>query len=441
MSENRPFADRRTPESARTPFAGLTATEVACVTQETGLVAELRTAAPGVPIAAASNPQALADLLLAGTCGVLVIDLVELGTSATTVIHHLASQFPDVPIIGIGTRHDEAEVAGLISAGEIYRFLHRPVSAGRAKTFLEAALRRHEELRPTVQALKGATARHAPATPITERIRTGARGAFSPSATARLPAEPAGRRSLPPLPILGGVAVAVAALGLGLVLRDTTGRKAATPAATHAAAPSRTAVRGLLRPATPAAAAHGTPAAGTARALAADGPRKTQGARPVYPEAARASGVEGWVDVHFTVSPDGTPTNVTVTLADPKGIFEDAALEAVGRWRYAPQATPSEVDQRIYFRLSDPVVAPPADAQAPATAAPAAAPAPAPVAAPEPRAPVAEAGATAAPALGAEPATQVESPPPPPARAPATTESPTPTAATAPAAGSEPPTG
>ena len=108
MTLSRPSTDPRTTESARTPFAGLTATEVAVVSAQTELLVELRRALPGVSITAAPNPQALAELLLAGTCGVLVIDLPELGTSATTVIHHLASQFPDVPIISIGNRHEEA---------------------------------------------------------------------------------------------------------------------------------------------------------------------------------------------------------------------------------------------------------------------------------------------------------------------------------------------
>ena len=415
MTTSRPTSATRAAE-ARAPFASLTATQVACVTVDAGLVADLRAASPGVSIASAANPYELADLLLAGTCATLIIDLSELGSSAHTVIHHLAGQFPDVPIIGIGTRHDEAEVAGLISSGEIYRFLHQPVSAGRAKTFLDAALRRHEELRPTVQTLKHAGAPAVPAAPVAARLAIGSRtAAYARTTAVPIPREP-WYRTMPLLPVAGAAAVAVIALALGLTLRDTLGRHSTPAAGANAIAPSRTAVRGLLRPVPQRPAAPtGKRAAGSANlarlpaplpvaptavtapaseAAANAAPHKIHGARPAYPDAARAAGTEGWVDLHFAVSPAGEPELITVTGADPHGLFEDAAVEAVRQWRYLPRATPGEVDQRVYFRLSDPAAAaapavtPPASsAPGSSAAAPAAAstPEPAPAAAVAPR--------------------------------------------------------
>ena len=414
MTMSRPTSATRAAE-ARAPFASLTATQVACVTADAGLVADLRAASPDVRIDSAANPYELADLLLAGTCGTLIIDLSELGSSAHTVIHHLAGQFPDVPIIGIGTRHDEAEVAGLISSGEIYRFLHQPVSAGRAKTFLDAALRRHGELRPTVQTLRHAGAPAAPAAPVPAPLATGSRtAAYARTTAVPMPREP-WYRTMPLLPVAGAAAVAVIALALGLTLRDMLGRHS-TPAAAgaNAIAPSRTAVRGLLRPVPQRPAAPtGKRAAGLANlarvaaplpvaplataapasdAAAGAAPHKIHGARPAYPDAARTAGTEGWVDLHFTVSPAGEPELITVTGADPHGLFEDAAVEAVRQWRYSPRATPGEVDQRVYFRLSDPAAAPapavtpPASAAAGSSAAAAAStPEPAPAAAVAPR--------------------------------------------------------
>ena len=418
MTISRPTTASRAAQARAAPFASLTATQVACVTANSGLVADLRAASPGVAIESAANPYELADLLLAGSCGTLVMDLSELNTSATTVIRHLAGQFPDVPIIAVGTRHQEAEVAGLISSGEIYRFLHQPVSAGRAKTFLEAALRRHEEVRPTLQALKRTASHAGPATPIAARLATGSRAAAVHARTTavRRPQEP-WYTTMPLMPLAGAAAVAVIALALGLTLRDTLGRHSAPAAAgTPAVAPSRTAVRGLLRPVqpypaaptvkraagvasaarpAPAAAAAAAPAPATAAAApdvatSAGAPRKIRGARPEYPQAARESGTEGWVDVHFTVSPTGEPEAVTVTGAEPRGTFEDAATAAVRQWRYSPRPAPSEVDQRVYFRLSDPAAtaSTPSAAVAPAaarSAAPAAASSPGPA----PSAPVA----------------------------------------------------
>ena len=363
------------------PFASLAAAQVACVTADATLADALRVAAPSVSIATAATPFELADLLLSGACGVLVMDLAELGTSATTVLHHLAHQFPDIPIIGIGTRHEEAEVAGLISTGEVYRFMHRPLSAARARTFVEAALRRHEELRPTAQTLKGAAA-HSPAGPITQRLATGSRHAhLTATLTATQHVERPWYQSMPLVSMLGAIAVAVVALALGLTLRDSVGRSATSQAeVARAVAPGRTAVRGLLRPVEPrsanpparraadaaararppapvpapaptAAAAPATTATATAsEAPAGEAPRKIHGAKAEYPAAAATTGVEGWVDVHFTVSAEGVPENITVTGADPRDVFDAAALAAVAQWRYAPRQAPAESDNRIHFR-------------------------------------------------------------------------------------------
>ena len=370
------------------PLAGLAAAQVACVTADATLADALRAAAPSVSIATAATPFELADLLLSGACGVLVMDLAELGTSATTVLHHLANQFPDVPIIGIGTRHEEAEVAGLISTGEVYRFLHRPLSAARARTFVEAALRRHAELRPTAQTLKGAAAHTSPAGPITQRLATGSRHAhLTATLTAAQHLERPWYQSMPLVSVLGAIAVAVVALALGLALRDSVGRSATSHVeAARAVAPGRTAVRGLLRPLEPrkaspparraaasaararppapapapasapdTATATGTATAATPVATAIEAPagealRKIHGAKAEYPAAAATTGVEGWVDVHFTVSAEGVPENLTVTGADPRDLFEEAALAAVAQWRYAPRQAAAETDNRIHFK-------------------------------------------------------------------------------------------
>ena len=256
----------------------------------------------------------------------------------------------------------------------------------RARTFIEAALRRHEELKPTAQALKGGHAHAAPSGPITQRLATGSRHAHL---TATLSSEQSLDRpwyqSMPLVSVLGAIAVAVVALALGLTLRDTVGRSA-TPRgpAPQAVAPGRTAVRGLLRPLEPRAAAlpirhagavvaapvaRNRPAAPVAAPLAAASAdatpgstaaapvtdatageplRKIHGAKPEYPEAA--GGVEGWVDVHFTVSTEGVPENISVTLADPREVFDAAAIAAVAQWRYAPRQAPGEADNRIHFK-------------------------------------------------------------------------------------------
>jgi protein TonB len=57
---------------------------------------------------------------------------------------------------------------------------------------------------------------------------------------------------------------------------------------------------------------------------------------PVFPEIARERDLTGFVDLEFTVRADGTVTDVNVLKSLPKGVFENAAVDAVSKWRYRP---------------------------------------------------------------------------------------------------------
>jgi len=58
---------------------------------------------------------------------------------------------------------------------------------------------------------------------------------------------------------------------------------------------------------------------------------------PEYPPRARQQGIEGWVDLEFTISPVGTVQDAFVLDAQPPRIFDRAALRAVRKWRYNPK--------------------------------------------------------------------------------------------------------
>jgi TonB family protein len=58
--------------------------------------------------------------------------------------------------------------------------------------------------------------------------------------------------------------------------------------------------------------------------------------RPVYPYQARRRGIEGWVEVRFLVSREGLITREEVTQAQPEGVFENSALDALRAWRFSP---------------------------------------------------------------------------------------------------------
>ncbi len=58
---------------------------------------------------------------------------------------------------------------------------------------------------------------------------------------------------------------------------------------------------------------------------------------PEYPPRARQQGLEGWVDIEFTISPVGTVQDARVIGSQPTFVFDRAALKAVRRWRYNPK--------------------------------------------------------------------------------------------------------
>ena len=71
-----------------------------------------------------------------------------------------------------------------------------------------------------------------------------------------------------------------------------------------------------------------------------------------YPAAARARGLEGSVEIEFTVAADGTTRDPLIRTATPKGVFEATVLRAVRTWRYRPRIVAGQaVDQRVVARL------------------------------------------------------------------------------------------
>lgn len=57
---------------------------------------------------------------------------------------------------------------------------------------------------------------------------------------------------------------------------------------------------------------------------------------PEYPPRARQQGIEGWVEVEFTISEVGTVKDAVVIASNPPYIFDRATLRAVRKYRYNP---------------------------------------------------------------------------------------------------------
>ncbi len=79
---------------------------------------------------------------------------------------------------------------------------------------------------------------------------------------------------------------------------------------------------------------------------------------PDYPARARQRGIEGYVEIEFSISPVGTVQNPRVIGASPSFVFDRAALRAVRKWKYNPKiqngiAVPRHgIQVRLRFELA-----------------------------------------------------------------------------------------
>ena len=73
---------------------------------------------------------------------------------------------------------------------------------------------------------------------------------------------------------------------------------------------------------------------------------------PEFPIAARQRAMSGWVDVQFTVETDGSVGDLVVVAAEPAGVFEQPATDAVRKWRYRPILRDGQpINQRARVRV------------------------------------------------------------------------------------------
>jgi protein TonB len=68
---------------------------------------------------------------------------------------------------------------------------------------------------------------------------------------------------------------------------------------------------------------------------------------PEYPPRALRRGVEGWVQVQFTITATGAVKDAVVVAADPPGLFDEAALRSIARWRYNPKVEGGVAVERV----------------------------------------------------------------------------------------------
>ena len=63
-------------------------------------------------------------------------------------------------------------------------------------------------------------------------------------------------------------------------------------------------------------------------------PKKIKDVKPVYPEAAKAAGVQGIVIIETRIATDGSVNEAKVLRSVPE--LDRAAIDAVMQWKYTP---------------------------------------------------------------------------------------------------------
>jgi len=140
-------SDPPVPDTAPAPAAALLV-DVVVLSGDLTLYEAIRDAVgERNPVWRARSAEESVDLLLTGRCGVLLIDMAAMSSQPASLIEQIVDQFPDVVVVAAGRREDEAVLAGLISDGLVYRFMHKPLSPRRAGMFVNAAIRSHAERR------------------------------------------------------------------------------------------------------------------------------------------------------------------------------------------------------------------------------------------------------------------------------------------------------
>jgi TonB family protein len=90
----------------------------------------------------------------------------------------------------------------------------------------------------------------------------------------------------------------------------------------------------------------------TTAAVPADAFDRVHAPDPVYPAHALRQGTRGWVELEFTVTSAGAVSDIEVVGAEPYGVFEHAATDALAQWRFRPRLVNGQpVAQRSTIKL------------------------------------------------------------------------------------------
>ncbi|TXR52138.1 energy transducer TonB [Reinekea thalattae] len=77
---------------------------------------------------------------------------------------------------------------------------------------------------------------------------------------------------------------------------------------------------------------------------------------PQYPPAAQRQNLEGYVELSFTIDPEGKVRDIKVLNAEPRNVFDRDAIRALRRWKYQAKIVDgvavAQTGQRIKLEFS-----------------------------------------------------------------------------------------
>jgi TonB family protein len=118
---------------------------IAAISQDRALIGLLRSVVdPSNDLIIVTSEAELTPHLNSRRVSVALLDSMFIEGDLAAMAERMRETWPDLVLVVVGTAEEQSKVAGQITSGVVYRFLHRPVSAPRVRLFVDAALRRHE---------------------------------------------------------------------------------------------------------------------------------------------------------------------------------------------------------------------------------------------------------------------------------------------------------
>jgi len=74
---------------------------------------------------------------------------------------------------------------------------------------------------------------------------------------------------------------------------------------------------------------------------------------PRYPRDALLRGLEGWVQVEFTIGEDGRVSDPVVVASEPSRVFDRSAIQAILRWKFKPRFVEGRAIRRRASQIID----------------------------------------------------------------------------------------